>query len=238
MAQKRVNAEVQRTKLQYAEQQTRLIKQKAISKALRDREEAEVDADLALLKQQTDTAVAEAEVKVLEEAESDKRSLSLQDDKDPLEKVKMTLTEKYVNEQFKEVEQLKSQDKNNNVPQVIPNNQDNFSSHTPAPRNQFNINPTPRNLPKFEVDNLDRSIAEDIKPEIRQKQTLNPCAADFEFTQSPLPPKHDQYNNDPLFIKTKDDDKIGTSVEDRLFLNLMDSEFKKDSNGHWTAPSF
>ncbi|CAC5406109.1 unnamed protein product [Mytilus coruscus] len=275
MAQKRVNAEVQRTKLQYAEQQTRLIKQKAISKALRDREEAEVDADLALLKQQTDTAVAEAEVKVLEEAESDKRSLSLQDDKDPLEKVKMTLTEKYANEQFKEVEQLKSQDKNNNVPQVIPNNQDNFSSHTPAPRNQFNINPTPRNLPKFEVDNFDRSIAEDIKPEIRQKQTLNPCAADFEFTQSPLPPKHDQstnvmnngrgtifepcintlyvkentelahirdnvhsqrYNNDPLFIKTQDDDKIGTSVEDRLFLNLMDSEFKKDSNGHWTAP--
>ncbi|XP_071138882.1 uncharacterized protein [Mytilus edulis] len=43
-------------------------------------------------------------------------------------------------------------------------------------------------------------------------------------------------NNDPLFIKTKDDDKIGTSVQDRLFLNLMDSEFKKDSNGHWTAP--
>ncbi|XP_052073800.1 uncharacterized protein LOC127711732 [Mytilus californianus] len=104
----------------------------------------------------------------------------------------MTLTDKYVNEQFKEVEQLKSQDKNNNVPQVIPNNQDNFSSHTPAPRNQFNINPTPRNLPKFEVDNLDLSIAEDIKSEIQQKQTLNPCAADFEFTQPPLPPKHDQ----------------------------------------------
>ncbi|CAG2225411.1 unnamed protein product [Mytilus edulis] len=199
MARKRVNAEVQRTKLQYAEQQTKLIKQKARlseletqSKALKDREKAEVDADLALLKQQTEAAVAEVEVKVLEEAESDRRSLSLQEDKVPLQKVKMTLTEKYVNEQFNEVEQLKSQDKNNNVPQDIPNNQDKFSSHIPAPRNQLNIIPTPRNLPKFQVDDLDRSIVEDIKPEIRQKQTLNPYAADFELTQPPLPPNHDQ----------------------------------------------
>ncbi|CAG2232634.1 unnamed protein product [Mytilus edulis] len=199
MARKRVNAEVQRTKLQYAEQQTKLIKQKARlseletqSKALKDREKAEVDADLALLKQQTEAAVAEVEVKVLEEAESDRRSLSLQEDKESLQKVKMTLTEKYVNEQFNEVEQLKSQDKNNNVPQDIPNNQDKFSSHTPAPRNQLNIIPTPRNLPKFQVDDLDRSIVEDIKPEIRQKQTLNPYAADFELTQPPLPPNHDQ----------------------------------------------
>ncbi|XP_071138883.1 uncharacterized protein PF3D7_1120000-like [Mytilus edulis] len=145
MARKRVNAEVQRTKLQYAEQQTKLIKQKARlseletqSKALKDREKAEVDADLALLKQQTEAAVAEVEVKVLEETESDRRSLSLQEDKEYLQKVKMTLTEKYVNEQFNEVEQLKSQDKNNNVPQDIPNNQDKFSSHTPAPRNQLN----------------------------------------------------------------------------------------------------
>ncbi|XP_071138860.1 interaptin-like [Mytilus edulis] len=199
MARKRVNAEVQRTKLQYAEQQTKLIKQKARlseletqSKALKDREKAEVDADLALLKQQTEAAIAEVDVKVLEEAESDRRSLSLQEDKESLQKVKMTLTEKYVNEQFNEVEQLKSQDKNNNVPQDIPNNQDKFSSHTPAPRNQLNIIPTPRNFPKFQVDDLDRSIVEDIKPEIRQKQTLNPYAADFELTQPPLPPNHDQ----------------------------------------------
>ncbi|XP_071138317.1 uncharacterized protein [Mytilus edulis] len=199
MARKRVNAEVQRTKLQYAEQQTKLIKQKARlseletqSKALKDHEKAEVDADLALLKQQTEAAVAEVEVKVLEEAESDRRSLLLQEDKESLQKVKMTLTEKYVNEQFNEVEQLKSQDKNNNVPQDIPNNQDKFSSHTPAPRNQLNIIPTPRNLPKFQVDDLDRWIVEDIKPEIRQKQTLNPYAADFELTQPPLPPNHDQ----------------------------------------------
>ncbi|CAC5397734.1 unnamed protein product [Mytilus coruscus] len=90
------------------------------------------------------------------------------------------------------VEQLKTQDKNNNVSQIIPNNQNNVSSHTPAPRNQFNMNPTPNNLPTFKVDNLDRSIAEGIKQEIQQKQTLNPCAADFEFTQPPLPPNHDQ----------------------------------------------
>ncbi|CAC5424981.1 unnamed protein product [Mytilus coruscus] len=85
MARKRVNAEVQRTKLQYAEQETKLSKQKARlneletqSKALKDREQAEVDADIALLKQQTEAAVAEVEVKVLEGAESDRRSLPLQ----------------------------------------------------------------------------------------------------------------------------------------------------------------
>lgn len=34
--------------------------------------------------------------------------------------------------------------------------------------------------------------------------------------------------SNPLFIKTKDDDMIGTLVKKRLFLKIMESEFKKD----------
>ena len=72
LAKKRVKAEVQRTRLEYIEKQTQLMKHKAKlsedetqAKAASDRKKAEVDADLVLLKQQTETAVAEAEVKAL-----------------------------------------------------------------------------------------------------------------------------------------------------------------------------
>ena len=41
---------------------------------------------------------------------------------------------------------------------------------------------------------------------------------------------------DPVFHKTKDDEKPGLSVEDRQFLDVMDSEFSKDSGGNWVAP--
>ena len=39
-----------------------------------------------------------------------------------------------------------------------------------------------------------------------------------------------------IFQRTKDDNKIGLSVEDRAFVQLMDREFHKDSTGHWSAP--
>ena len=39
-----------------------------------------------------------------------------------------------------------------------------------------------------------------------------------------------------IFQRTKDDNKIGLSVEDRAFVQLMDREFRKDSTGHWSAP--
>ncbi|KAK3098135.1 hypothetical protein FSP39_016503 [Pinctada imbricata] len=41
---------------------------------------------------------------------------------------------------------------------------------------------------------------------------------------------------DNVFQRSKDDNKIGLSIEDRKFLQLMDKEFTKDSNGHWIAP--
>ncbi|XP_062603438.1 uncharacterized protein LOC134265202 [Saccostrea cucullata] len=43
-------------------------------------------------------------------------------------------------------------------------------------------------------------------------------------------------NDDSLFVRTPFDNKIGQSVEDRKFLTLMDEEFRKDSDGYWSAP--
>ncbi|XP_076045077.1 uncharacterized protein LOC143027605 [Oratosquilla oratoria] len=41
---------------------------------------------------------------------------------------------------------------------------------------------------------------------------------------------------DDLFKVTKDDDKAALSIEDRKFLDVMNSEFRKDQSGHWVAP--
>lgn len=39
-----------------------------------------------------------------------------------------------------------------------------------------------------------------------------------------------------IFQKTTDDKKIGLSVDDHDFLEIMDSQFHKDSKGYWEAP--
>lgn len=50
----------------------------------------------------------------------------------------------------------------------------------------------------------------------------------------------DQRDGDSLgkdiFIRTENDEKEGLSVDDRAFLEMMDREFVKDSEGNWTAP--
>lgn len=60
-----------------------------------------------------------------------------------------------------------------------------------------------------------------IKEQISTSNSLV-CARDFR--------------GDNVFTKTPDDDQVGLSVEDRLFLKLMDKTFKKDEEGYWTAP--
>lgn len=39
-----------------------------------------------------------------------------------------------------------------------------------------------------------------------------------------------------IFHRSPDDERIGTSVEDREFLKLMDEKFRKNEEGRWTAP--
>ncbi|CAC5421662.1 unnamed protein product [Mytilus coruscus] len=41
---------------------------------------------------------------------------------------------------------------------------------------------------------------------------------------------------DDIFVRTTNDNKVGLSVEDRQFLSLMDTDFRKDNTGHWSAP--
>ena len=41
---------------------------------------------------------------------------------------------------------------------------------------------------------------------------------------------------DSLFMKISNDDKIGLSVEDKQFLDLMDKNMTKDSDDFWTVP--
>ena len=45
-----------------------------------------------------------------------------------------------------------------------------------------------------------------------------------------------QFHGNDVFLRTPDDEHIGLSVEDRLFLQLMDRTFSKNSEGLWTAP--
>ena len=39
-----------------------------------------------------------------------------------------------------------------------------------------------------------------------------------------------------IFNRTEDDDRIGTSVEDRDFLQIMDGDFRRTEDGSWVAP--
>lgn len=45
-----------------------------------------------------------------------------------------------------------------------------------------------------------------------------------------------QFHGEDVFMKTPEDDCTGLSVEDRLFLKLMDRSFTKDKDGMWTVP--
>ena len=41
---------------------------------------------------------------------------------------------------------------------------------------------------------------------------------------------------DDVFMRTSDDEKISLSVEDKLFLQIMNEGFRKNQNGNWSAP--
>ncbi|MEW8339513.1 MAG: hypothetical protein AB2708_06655, partial [Candidatus Thiodiazotropha taylori] len=44
------------------------------------------------------------------------------------------------------------------------------------------------------------------------------------------------YAYDPVFVKTVDDDKPSLSVQDRDFLQIMETNFHTDASGRWFAP--
>lgn len=50
------------------------------------------------------------------------------------------------------------------------------------------------------------------------------------------PVLHDSSLGSTIFERTKDDDKVGLSIEDELFLELMDKEMFMDESNSWVAP--
>ena len=41
---------------------------------------------------------------------------------------------------------------------------------------------------------------------------------------------------DNIFVKTEHDEKVAPSIEDKVFLDLMDENFCRNSDGYWEAP--
>jgi len=71
-----------------------------------------------------------------------------------------------------------------------------------------------------------------------RRTIFEPCTNTFclqEHTDYELDTVH-QESYDCVFRKSPNDDKVGLSVEDRKFLDLMEKEFHKDEQGHWIAP--
>ncbi|XP_056017069.1 uncharacterized protein LOC125663253 [Ostrea edulis] len=69
---------------------------------------------------------------------------------------------------------------------------------------------------------------------------LQPCENELkvkEVVTSKVPAKHSlDYTGDNIFLLTPHDNKQGMSTEDKVFLEGMDREFKKNIEGNWEAP--
>jgi len=59
---------------------------------------------------------------------------------------------------------------------------------------------------------------------------FKPCENTFEMQES-----CDELGAS-VFIKTKDDNKLGRCIEDMEFLKIMDSELCKNDQGNWVSP--
>ncbi|XP_071158970.1 uncharacterized protein [Mytilus edulis] len=69
---------------------------------------------------------------------------------------------------------------------------------------------------------------------VRKTHVLN----DGRHTTFPLCNLNIKVNDvqDHIFVRTQADNKLGPSVQDRQFLELMQRHFRKDENGLWSAP--
>ncbi|XP_048734152.2 uncharacterized protein LOC125650167 [Ostrea edulis] len=75
-----------------------------------------------------------------------------------------------------------------------------------------------------------------LSKDIRQT-ILQPCENTLNIKEIHDSLSREKFGTDSsIFVKTRDDDKIGLSIDDREFLAIMDISFRKDGNGHWTAP--
>lgn len=66
-----------------------------------------------------------------------------------------------------------------------------------------------------------------------QPTLLKPCSNKFDIRETA---DQSMLDDSKMFIRTKDDDIIGMSIEDKMFMKQMDSEFLRDHTGSWVAP--
>ena len=57
-----------------------------------------------------------------------------------------------------------------------------------------------------------------------------------QFSNSETDPVTKPFSDEHLFRRTNDDNKIGTSAEDRMFMNIMNNELVIGTDGKWIAP--
>ncbi|XP_077369860.1 uncharacterized protein LOC144014155 [Festucalex cinctus] len=65
---------------------------------------------------------------------------------------------------------------------------------------------------------------------------LSPCPKHLKVKEMFCNTFDDGGLGNSIFEKTKDDDKVGLSIEDRLFLELMNKEMFMDNTNSWVAP--
>lgn len=72
---------------------------------------------------------------------------------------------------------------------------------------------------------------------------FKPCPSEFRvkvkadtLNTKVLSLSKDDQLGDTVFYRTKDDDCVGLSIEDKEFLRIMDTEFKKGKDGKWVVP--
>jgi hypothetical protein len=70
---------------------------------------------------------------------------------------------------------------------------------------------------------------------IKQACINKECGDSLEVSTSQLCAINEEFGV-TVFQQTKDDEKLGMSIEDKYFLKIMDDEFHKDPSGNWIAP--
>ena len=65
---------------------------------------------------------------------------------------------------------------------------------------------------------------------------FQPCSSNLKVVENLEIPGCSGFDAENLFVKTKHDDEVGMSVEDREFLDVMKEKMKKDPSGNWIAP--
>lgn len=71
--------------------------------------------------------------------------------------------------------------------------------------------------------------------EFKIRENLNYVTYGMETGKPPSLYDNEDFGRN-VFQRTQDDEKPGMSVDDLTFLKIMDQEFQKSENGHWTAP--